>query len=225
MVILLLTVVLLKWWYVSIHSKVEKCLHGLFALWCLGLQLVQGIIQDLTTVSKELSSFLQINLDYVVFCKELTNSHEDILEDCLEHLFVDLSHFCHLSDIGLSEWLCNDIVSFLLKLSHLRFVDEVMVCEEALRQLNVQNSHIFSHLLVSNDTKIHHVDCSTNLSLALAPFDEGVPAKVIGGPTGDISDLIGITTKISLYCFITKKLNIKVAVTTWFTHIHILYVL
>ena len=96
----------------------------------------------------------------------------------------------------------------------------MMVVHEVFRQLDVENSHIVSDLLVADDAELHHVDCSTNLSLTLAPFDKSRPNEVIGCLTDDASHCIGVATEVSLNCFVTEKFNIKVAIATWFIHIH-----
>lgn len=83
LVILLLSVVLLL--ILSRNSEIHQSLHGLFALWSLGFQLVQRIIKDLSAIGEELTQVLQVNLNDVVFGKEFTDHHEHVCEHGCEY--------------------------------------------------------------------------------------------------------------------------------------------
>jgi hypothetical protein len=73
--LLLLSVVAL--W--DVLALVHERLDSLLALWSLGLELVQRVIENLSVVGEELSELLQVELDNTVLVEQLTNDLEDVL--------------------------------------------------------------------------------------------------------------------------------------------------
>jgi hypothetical protein len=73
--LLLLSVVAL--W--DVLALVHERLDSLLALWSLGLELVQRVIENLSVVGEELSKLLQVELDNTVLVEQLTNDLEDVL--------------------------------------------------------------------------------------------------------------------------------------------------
>jgi hypothetical protein len=130
----------------------------------------------------------------------------------LDDRFVKLGRFTNGSEIWLCKRLSDNIISFSFELSHLWLVSDVVTGKEVFRQLDVENPYVLSDLLVSDDTKLGHVDSTAHLNLVLAPLSEGMPNEVISCLTDDIANCVGVTTEVPLYCFIAKKLNIEVAI-------------
>ena len=96
-----------------------------------------------------------------------------------------------------------------------------MLAKEGVGESNVEDPHVVSDLLISNDTKAWHVDCSPDLDLTVTPFDEGVPDDIICGLGNDVANRVGIATEVPLYSFVAESFNIEVAVaSSLLIHIH-----
>jgi hypothetical protein len=91
---------------------------------------------------------------------------------------------------------------------------------EGLRESDVKDSYVVSNLLVSNSSEAGHVDGSSDLDLAMAPLNKSVPNHIVGCLTYDASHGVRVSTEVSLNRFITKGLNIEVAIATLLIHIH-----
>jgi hypothetical protein len=219
--LLLLGVVVLS--LVAAHSVVHECLHGLFSLWSVWLELVQRVVKDLFVVREELSELIQVDLDNNVLSEELTNDMEDVLEHILEDCLLELGLLGHTGEVWLLQWLHDDIPGLPFELSHLWLVFQLKVFEEVLAELNVEDPDVISDLLVADDAELRHVDGPADLHLRVAPLYESVPDQVVGRLTDDAPDRVGIASEVSVDCLIAKALNVVVAVTTRVLHIHLWY--
>jgi hypothetical protein len=145
---------------------------------------------------------------------------KDVVQDCLEYTFVYLGGLCHGGVIWFGKRLHDQILGFSFEFSHLCLVDEVVLTLEGLRESDVKDSYVVSNLLVSNSTEACHVYSSSHLDLAMAPLNKSVPNHIVGCLTYDASHGVRISTEVSLNRFITKRLNIEVAIATLLIHIH-----
>lgn len=59
---------------ITINSEIHQSLDGLFSLWCIRLEFVEWIIQNLFIIGEELTKVLEIYLNDIVFREELPNN-------------------------------------------------------------------------------------------------------------------------------------------------------
>ena len=145
---------------------------------------------------------------------------KDVVQDCLEHTFVYLGGLCHGGVIWFGKRLHDQILGFSFEFSHLCLVDEVVLTLEGLREFDVEDSCVVSNLLVSNSTEVLHGYGPSHLDLALAPLYKSAPNHLVGCLTYDASHGVRVSTEVSLNRFVTKCLNIEVAIATLLIHIH-----
>jgi hypothetical protein len=186
----------------------------LFSLRSLWLKLVQWIVEDLSVVGEEFTHLLKVDLNNVVLLKEFSGAMNDVLENSLENTLVDLSLFRHGGEVWLGQRFHDEILGLSLELGHLWLVHELMLTKEGIRELDIEDSHVVSDLLISDDTKTWHVNGTSNFDLAVAPLNKGLPDYVISSLRNDASDGVGITSKVSLNSLVAKRLNIEVVVAT-----------
>jgi len=189
---------------ISRHSEIHESFNRLFSLRSLWLKLVQWIVEDLSVVGEEFTHLL----------KEFSGAMNDILENSLENTLVDLSLFRHGGEVWFGQRFHDEILGLSLELGHLWLVHELMLTKEGIRELDIEDSHVVSDLLISYDTKTWHVNGTSNFDLAVAPLNKGLPDYVISSLRNDASDGVGITSKVSLNSLVAKRLNIEVAVAT-----------
>jgi hypothetical protein len=58
---------------------------------------------------------------------------KDVGEHCLEYSLVNLGGLCHGCEIWFGQWFHDQVLGFLLEVSHLWLVDEVVLTLEGLR--------------------------------------------------------------------------------------------
>jgi len=79
----------------------------------------------------------------------------------------------------------RDVLGFSFKVSHFRFVLKAEVVEEVLGESYVEDSHVLSELLVTDDTKLWHVNGASSLDLGVAPLYKSLPHQIVGRLTND----------------------------------------
>jgi len=203
-------------------TVVHESLDCLLALRSLGLELVKGVVENLSVVREEFSKLLEVKFDHGVLVEQLSNDVEDIRKNGREHCFVDTCDLQHGGEVGLQQRLEEDVRSLALELCHLRFVGKLEVAEEVLTETDVENPNVVFDLLVSNCTKLGHINCPSCFGLGETPLDEGVPDQVIGGLTDDASNRVGIASEVPFNSLIAEAFNIIVAVATVLLHFHCL---